>query len=234
MEKQKKQPVLLNLILITLFIVLITYLTVKYTGRVTELIKEPDKFRNLLNSYGSISILVFIFFQIIQVVIAAIPGEFVQIAGGYVYGTVLGTVYSTIGILLGSIIVFCISRFLGFAVVKRFIPEKSIEKFNFLINSPKSEIAMFLLFLIPGIPKDIVVYIAGLTPIKPVRFFIVFTIARFPALMGSSYIGANLQERNYLPVIIVSAIACILFAAGVLAKDKVISKLNHLLYKNVP
>lgn len=231
MDKQKKPTVLINIILISLFIVIITFVSVKYTGRVTELIRKPESFKDVLNSYGSISILVFISFQILQVVIAAIPGEFVQIAGGYVYGTVLGTLYSTVGILIGSIIVFCISRYLGFAVVKRFVPEKKLEKFNFLINNPKSEIAMFVLFLIPGIPKDIIVYIAGLTPIKPNRFFIVFTAARLPAMIGSSYIGANLQERNYLPVIIVSALACILFIAGVILKDKLIIKLNRFLYK---
>ena len=97
-----------------------------------------------------------------------------------------------------------------------------------MMNSDKTEITMFLLFLIPGIPKDILTYLAGLTPIKPLRFFIIITVARFPALMASSYIGYNTQKGNYLVVIILSAAALVLFTAGVLLKDRIISKMQSL------
>jgi uncharacterized membrane protein YdjX (TVP38/TMEM64 family) len=230
MKKPTKGIIWLNLLLLTLFFVVMTYLTIKFAPQVTHLIKKPDRFRDLLASYGPISILVFIFFQIMQVVIAAIPGELVQLAGGYVYGTVFGTIYSTIGILLGSVIAFYISRILGFTLVKNFVSQKDLEKFTFLINSPKSEITMFLLFLIPGIPKDTLVYIAGFTPIKPRLFFVICTIARFPGILASSFIGANIQERDYLPVIVVSAIACVVFIIGLLKKEAIISKLSHLLH----
>lgn len=227
---KKKLFLWLNIFLLSLFILLITYLTVKYAPGVTKLISKPDKFRALLTSYEPISVLVFIFFQILQVVIAAIPGELVQLAGGYVYGTFLGTIYSTLGILLGSIIAFYISRILGLTLVKNLVPQKEFEKFNFLINNPKAEITMFILFLIPGIPKDILVYVAGFTPIKPLKFFVIFIIARFPSLLASSYIGSNIQERDYLPVIIVSIIAFALSIIGILKKDIVIHKLHHFLH----
>jgi len=89
---------------------------------------------------------------------------------------------------------------------------------------------VFLLFLIPGIPKDTLVYVSGLTPIKPLTFLPICLIARLPALWGSAYIGANLQEKDYLPVWIVSGIALVLFVLGVIFKDKIISfvtKLRH-------
>jgi uncharacterized membrane protein YdjX (TVP38/TMEM64 family) len=229
MEK-KKLILWLNLFLLSLFILLITFLTVKYAPGITKLISKPDRFRLLLTSYGPISVLVFIFFQILQVVIAAIPGELVQLAGGYVYGTLLGTIYSTVGILLGSIIAFYISRLLGLPLVKILVPQREFEKFNFLINNPKSEITMFILFLIPGIPKDILVYMAGFTPIKPLKFFVIFAIARFPSLLATSYIGSNIQERDYLPVIIVSVIACVLSVIGILKRDFVIHQLHHFLH----
>ncbi len=90
---------------------------------------------------------------------------------------------------------------------------------------------MFILFLIPGLPKDILTYIAGLTPIKPLRFFAIITVARFPALLVSSIMGSNLQEQNYTTVIIISVAALALFVAGVLLKDKIINRMQQLTHK---
>jgi len=227
-RKRNKVPVI-NIVALILFIAAVVFFTIRYAPVITRLVSEPEKFRDLLISYGGTSILVFVLFQVMQVVVVAIPGELVQLAGGYVYGTVLGTLYSLTGILLGSIIVFYISRLLGFSIVKRFISREKLDKFSFLMNSQKSEIAMFILFVIPGLPKDILTYIAGLTPIKPLRFFVIITIGRFPALLGSSYIGAHIQEKQYAPVIIVSIIACVLFIVGVLAKEKIINKVSSFL-----
>jgi len=89
---------------------------------------------------------------------------------------------------------------------------------------------VFLLFLIPGIPKDTLVYVAGLTPIKPLTFLPICLIARLPALWGSAYIGANLQEKDYLPVWIVSGVALVLFVLGVIFKDKIIGLVTRLRY----
>ncbi len=230
MKIPKKVVIGLNVSLLILFIVVMTYLSVKFAPHITHLLKRPDRFRDLLTSYGPISIPAFIFFQIMQVVIMVIPGELVQVAGGYVYGTFFGTVYSIIGILLGSIIAFYISRILGFSLVKDFLPQKDLDRFSFLMNNPKSEMMMFILFLIPGIPKDTLVYIAGIAPIKPKLFFIISMIARFPGILASSYIGANIREKEYLPVIIVSIIACIFFLIGLLKKEIIVSKLSHLLH----
>jgi uncharacterized membrane protein YdjX (TVP38/TMEM64 family) len=229
MKKQKAQ-LGFHLLLLIVFVALAVFFTVKYGPGIIKIIRKPDHFRDFLASYKSISILVFMFFQVLQVVISPIPGEFVQIAGGYVYGTFLGTVYSTTGILIGAIIAFYIARLVGFRLVKDLVSEQSIEKLNFLVNNPKSEITMFILFLIPGIPKDILVYLAGLTPIKPLNFFIIFIIARFPIILASSFVGSNIQERDYLPVAIVAGITGALFVLGLIYKDKVI----HILHKFLP
>jgi uncharacterized membrane protein YdjX (TVP38/TMEM64 family) len=88
---------------------------------------------------------------------------------------------------------------------------------------------MFVLFLIPGIPKDILTYIAGLTPVKPVKFLMIAVVARLPALFVSCYIGANLQERNYAVVIAASIAAILLFIAGVFLKDRVIDGVQRII-----
>mgnify|MGYP005844169573 CR=1 FL=1 len=219
---------LFNVFLALIFLAAMVFVTVRYGPSLTGLMSSPDNFRELLNSYGYRSVLVFILLQILQVVVAAIPGEVVQLAGGYIYGTFAGTVYLVAGVIIGSVIVFYASRLIGYPLVKVFVKEESLKRLEFLVNSSKSEAAMFVLFLIPGLPKDILTYIAGLTPVAPLRFIIIATVGRFPALLASAYIGANLQERNYTIVIILSAAAVVLFLAGVFLRDRIIDKVQSL------
>jgi uncharacterized membrane protein YdjX (TVP38/TMEM64 family) len=168
----------------------------------------------------------------VQIIVAVIPGEIVQVAGGYAFGTPLGALYAMVGTVIGTVVVFAAIRLLGFSLLKALISPGQLERFRFLVGSPKSEIAIFVLFLIPGIPKDTLVYLSGLTPIKMLRFVVISAIARFPGVLGSAYIGANLQEKDYLPVWIMSGIALVLFAAGVLMRDKIIDRLQRLRHAN--
>jgi len=107
------------------------------------------------------------------------------------------------------------------------MPEEKLKSFYFLINSPQSEIIKFLLFLIPGLPKDILTYIAGLAPIKPLRFFIMVTIARTPGIFFSSYIGSNIQKKNYGIAIIVGIIATALFLLGLFYRTQILNYLSN-------
>lgn len=227
-EPAKKRFPILQVAVIVLVLGVLVFASIKYAPALTRLMSKPEKFKELLESYGTASALIFILLQALQIVIAVIPGEVVQIAGGYAFGTFLGTVYSVTGTVLGTLVVFFATRLLGYSLVKMFVPQKKLEQFDFLMNNPKSEIAIFILFLIPGIPKDALTYIAGLTPIKPLRFVLIATIARFPGLWGSAYIGANLQEKDYLAVWILSGASLILFVIGLLNKDKIINKLHRL------
>jgi uncharacterized membrane protein YdjX (TVP38/TMEM64 family) len=227
-EKQERSHLIAHLIMLAFFLGLIIFVSVKFTPEITRLISRPEKFKEYLASYGPVSALIYILIQMAHIIIVVIPGEIVQMAGGYAFGTVLGTLYSVIGTILGTIIVFVSTRLLGYSLVKTFVSPKRLKEFDFLINSPKSEIAMFVLFLIPGIPKDVLVYVSGLTPVKPLRFLLICITARFPGLLGCVYIGANLQEKDYLPVYILSGIALILFVVGILTKDKIIDALHRL------
>lgn len=214
------------ILLAAAFLGAMTAATILLAPAVTQLTRHPDRFQAYIDSFGHWSILVFIAFQILQVVVAAIPGEFVQIAGGYVFGTFMGTLYSVVGIMIGAAAAFFFARLLGVKVVNVLVSEKSLEKFRFLLNNRKAEIVTFLLFLIPGLPKDILVYVAGLSPIKPLRFFGIYLIARMPGLVGSSFIGSSIQQKDYLVAVIVFVVSCLLFLAGLLTKDFIMEKMK--------
>jgi len=210
-----------KLVALVVSVALLVYLGIQYTVPITQLVRDPAKFGDYLHSFGSLGVAAFVLIQAVQVIIAPIPGEFTQVAGGFIYGTLWGTVYSMVGILLGSLVVFALGRWLGFPLLKVIIPDKALEKFNFLINHPKAELAILLLFLIPGSPKDMLTYMAGLTPVKPLHFFIAAMVARFPWILLSSFAGAHIEKKEYGAVIVASVVALGLFVAGVLLQDRV-------------
>lgn len=227
MDKGKVTQLIIKISALSILMILGIFLAIKYGPDFIALASKPDDLKNLLSSYGGLGILIFIIIQIIQVIIAFLPGELTQLAGGYIYGTVLGALYSMAGITLGSIIVFFTSRFLGDSLLNLFMSKEHFEKLSFLINSPKSEMIMFILFVIPGMPKDSLSYLAGITPVKPMNFLVISSLARFPALFVSSYVGANLQQGNLTMVIIIVLISCALLAVGFFMKDKIFAHLRR-------
>lgn len=229
-KRAKRLKLIIDIALSAVFVGVIICLTVVFGRKFTKMAAEPEKLHDMLNTFGWKGILIFIALQILQVVVAALPGQFIQIAGGYIYGPWLGTLYSLVGISIGSVIVFCVAKFLGYRLVKLVASKEQLDKLSFMVNNEKSEIGVFILYLIPGLPKDVFTYIAGITPIKAASFFIVMMLGRLPALFGSAYIGSSMQEGNYSAAIIVGAAAVILFAAGLLLKDKIIAKLRELVY----
>jgi uncharacterized membrane protein YdjX (TVP38/TMEM64 family) len=224
-ENKAKPDLVAHIIMLVVFLSLVSYISFKFGPAITRLVSHPKRFKEVIDAYGSASTLLYILIQTVHVIIIVIPGEIVQIAGGYAFGTFFGTLYSVIGIFAGTLIVFFATRLVGYSLVRTFVSPEKLKKFDFLINSSKSEIALFILFLIPGFPKDTLIYISGLTPVKPWRFLLICTIARFPGLWGSAYIGANLQKKDYLPVWIISGLALVLFVVGILVKNKIIGRL---------
>jgi len=221
-EKHKKIGLLIRILLLILFLSALVFLTVRYGPAVTRLFAQPQRIRDYLLSFGLAAPLMLIFFQIVQIVIAFIPGEVVQVAGGYVFGTALGTLYAVIGSALGTLLAFFAARLLGFELVKVVVPQRTLDRFDFLVNSNQSELVIFILFLVPGLPKDTLTYLAGLTPIKPFRFLFISLLARFPGLLGTAYVGAHLAKKSYWPVAIVAALSLLLFVLGLFYGDKVL------------
>ena len=227
-KKGSKRKWIIQIMLLLLGVLTLTGLTVTVAPEVTGILRRPDQFKNVIDSYGQMSVLVFIAFQVIQVVVSVIPGDVVQIAGGYIYGTFWGTVYSAAGILIGTLAAFYGARLLGSGAIRFFVSEKNMQRRHQMMDAPRSETVLFLFFLIPGLPKDILVYAAGLSPIRSARFFFLFTVARLPGLVGSSVIGANLQQENYSFVIILFSICCLLFGGGFICRKRILAFIKSI------
>lgn len=221
MRKLTPQGIIYGISII-LFLVLLVFIAIDQGPHITHMAQNPVKFKAFLESYGIFSILVFIGIQTLQVLVAAIPGELLQLAGGYAFGTWVGAFYSLIGISLGSTVAFFIARVLGYPFLKMFVPHRTFARYKFLFSRRRGVIIIIILFIIPGFPKDILSYLAGITPLRAPHFIISSTAARFPGILVSSYIGANLQQRNITEVVIASSIAVVVFVLALIYRRQLV------------
>jgi len=171
------------------------------------LITDREWIRATVESYGWAAPLVFIGVQIAQVVAAPIPGEATGFIGGYLFGTLRGFLYSSISLGIGSLINFGIGRFLGERFVRRLIPEEKFKRIDRLVNR-QGVIAVFLMYIIPGFPKDYLSLALGLTTL-PIKVFAALAfVGRMPGTLVLSLQGASLYDQNYFLLAVVAA-ACL-------------------------
>lgn len=227
MDIKERKTLTRYIVLAILFIGVIVFVSVKYAPFIIHTISNTERFRDYILSFGIKGIFIFMGFQIAHIAIPVIPGELVQMAGGYVYGVIPGSILLIIGTAIGTTAIFFISRAIGYPIVNIFVSKKKLEKFSFLTNSSKVELAMFILFLIPGIPKDTLVYIAGITPIKPARFIIISLAARTPGIIGSAFIGASILDKDYKSAIIIAIFLLIILTAGIVLRKQLLNVLKH-------
>jgi uncharacterized membrane protein YdjX (TVP38/TMEM64 family) len=166
-----------------------------------------------IKSYGSFSPFIFIALQIFQVLFAPIPGEVTGFIGGFLYGNFFGVLYSTIGLGIGSWLAFIFARWAGQPLVERIVSYKTLQRYDYLMAHQGSWIA-FLLFLIPGFPKDYMCYILGLGHMNLKTFLIISTTGRFLGTVLLTMQGHLVREKNYwvLGVVIVLSLLAVLIA----------------------
>jgi uncharacterized membrane protein YdjX (TVP38/TMEM64 family) len=217
-----KYTIALILVFAVLFVIVIWF-RIPLWGKIThyyQLFTDREQIRNLIASFGAGAPFVFILIQILQVLFAPVPGEATGFIGGYLFGALPGFIYSTIGLTAGSWANFMIGRFLGKRYVRKRIPVHKFEKTDKLIKR-QGVIVLFILFVIPGFPKDYLCLAIGLSTL-PIKLFVLLSgIGRMPGTLALSLQGTLLYEQNYLPLAIVIA-ACILLAGlGYYYREKI-------------
>ena len=162
-EKEKK---LIGWAAIVIFVVF-TAAVCWFVGRpMGKFVSEPEKFRLWVESHGLWSQAAYVGMVFLQVLVAVIPGEPLEISGGYAFGAVQGTVLCMLGAFLGSVAVFAFVRRFGRELVEVFFPKEKIESLRFLQSSPKRDLLFWIVFVVPGTPKDLLCYFAGLTDLS--------------------------------------------------------------------
>ena len=162
-----------------------------------RLFSDREQIRLLISSFGTSAPPVFMLIQILQVIFAPVPGEATGFIGGYLFGTLPGFIYSTIGLTVGSWLNFMIGRLVGERYVRKRIPAHQFQKIDGLVKR-QGVIVLFILFLFPGFPKDYLCLALGVSTL-PIKIFILLAgIGRMPGTFALSLQGAFLYEQNYV------------------------------------
>ncbi len=215
------------LVVIVMTLVLIISCVAAYCSKdvLADIVAEPQKFRDWLDKRGIWGMLAYIVMLIVQVIFAIIPGEPLEIAGGYAFGPVWGTLLCVVGTTLGSIIVYLLVKRFGMKIVTLFFSKEKIESLKFLKSSPKRNILFMIIFIIPGTPKDLLCYFIGLTDINFMTMLLICSLGRLPSVITSTVGGDALGTQNYMWAVVVFAVTALISVGGIVIY-------NHICKRN--
>lgn len=189
-----------------------------------RLAREPEVFRKWVAGFGIWGRLLYVTAVAAQVVLALIPGEPLELAGGYAFGALEGTVLALTGIELGSAAVFLVVRRFGAGVAEVFFSREQLSAMAFLRDPKRSRALSFLLMTIPGTPKDFLSYFAGLTALRFREWMAIVGIARIPSVIGSTCSGGAAGSGKYGLAVLVMILTAVFSGAGLLYYRSVCKK----------
>ena len=219
MKKTSIKDVIKFLILIAFLITMITC-SIVFANKL-KIFSNFSLIRDYIKKYKNLSFLIFILLQIIQVVIFVLPGDAMNMIGGFIFGIYAGAGLSIIGVFIGTIIAFFISRWLGYGFVSKFIKPQKLEKFNHLLNSNAGALSLFVICNLPFVPKDILMYCAGLTPVKPSRILTIYCLSRIPGIIIWTSVGAQVYNQSILGLVVTFLILAIFLVIILLIKKRI-------------
>ena len=220
-QRRRKAVALLSLILVLILCLGLTWVLYRKLKAVGG---TPEDFKSFIDTFGVSGWLVALGIQVLQVIVALIPGEVVEIGMGYAFGAVQGTVLCMVGVAIASTMVFLLTKRFGVRLLELFFPREKIDGLRFINSEQKLDRMVFILFFIPGTPKDLLTYFVGLTRMRLSQFLAISLIARIPSVL-SSVIGGNLiSSRNYVAAAILFAITGAVSLLGMFVYDALLHK----------
>jgi uncharacterized membrane protein YdjX (TVP38/TMEM64 family) len=186
---------------------------------------DPAWLRNQVASYGPLAPVVFVLAQATQVVVAPVPGQVLAFVGGYLFGPVWGTLLSLVGATFGSAVAFSLARRYGRPYVERVVTEDALDTFDGLAASD-GRFALFLAFLVPGLPDDAICFVAGISRVPIWQLVVISAVGRVPGYAAVSYAGARFATAHYVETALVLVVVAALAALVYWRKDELFAVLG--------
>ncbi len=175
---------------------------------------------------GPAGVFVLLGMQLLQIIVAFIPGEVVQIAAGLMYGPFFGSLLILAGCALSSTIVYQLVHLLGAPFVQGMVSTEHLDKFKRFEKSGKLDIIVFILFLIPGMPKDVFTYIVPLTDMKLGRFIALTTIGRIPGVVASTYAASGFASGDIVGPLVVVGVVAVIAVVAIVFRERIMDALG--------
>lgn len=193
--------------------------------------KSLDDVAAFLRQYKQFSVPVYLIAEVLQILISVLPGQLFQMAAGYLFGFVPGVILTLIGAIIGTVITFCLARVLGSDAVRMMLGEERSRSYTELLNSKKAYLITFIIYLIPGLPKDAMCYVAGVSNIKLLPFLVISVTGRMPAMAGSVAFGALYMKHNYTGMAILAVAVGIICIICFLKRKQLMSFVDKMYKK---
>lgn len=217
-EKLKQYRLLVTISSVLAVILLLVLLAYLIGPPLLKAVRNKESFRQWIDAQGPWKYLIMIGIMTAQIIVALIPGAPVEMAAGYAFGLWGGIGLCLLGTVLGNAIVITLTRLFGMKMVRLFMDDAKIEELTGRLTREqrRMDLMVFILFLIPGTPKDLMTYVAGLLPIPLPRYLILTSIARIPSMIGNALGGSMLGRRNYKAALITMGVVVLISAAAFL------------------
>ena len=193
-----------------------------------EFFESRDSLNAFLDAHQSQSWWILLGIQVVQIVISAIPGQVAQFAGGYALGLWAGYLVTILGCVIGTTIAYYLAKMLGRDAVELFFSEEKTAEFLEKLNSKKAYAIIFILYLIPMVPKDMIVYVAGLSKFRLAPLMVLSLVGRTPAMLAGILMGDLLRSENYLSLIILLIVTGVLLLLCILYRKQLTDKADWL------
>lgn len=223
-ENYQKRRKVFNIVSVVIFLLVSGLLALLFYKVFAPHMQSTESLQVFLESFGWTGRLILFGLQCLQVIVALIPGEVVELGAGYAYGAIEGTMICLAGVALSSSIIFLLVKKIGTPMVEMFITREKINELRFINSEKKLKRLVFLLFFIPGTPKDILTYFVGLTDMNLATFLSITLIARIPSVVSSAICGQFLGKEDYVTAAIVYAITGAVSVIGYLVYSKIIER----------
>ncbi|MFP4536550.1 MAG: TVP38/TMEM64 family protein [Spirochaetaceae bacterium] len=211
-----------------LFLLVVILSVLLFREQLWAPLAERERLQEWIEGAGIWAPGLFVAVQVVQVVIFVIPGEVAQAAAGYLFGVWFGMLYSLLGIAIGSGFNYIVGSRLGEPFLRRVLGPGRQEEFLSVARSPRGRLGFFLFFLIPGIPKDVLCYVAGTARMGVFTFLLISMAGRLPGIVGSAVIGDAAAEERWRLALGILVLAAVLFVVGLLYRQRLESVIESI------
>lgn len=211
------------------FIIIVAIIVIAAWPYISDVFSEGgvDRLVERVQNAGAAGVLILLGMQFLQIVVAFIPGEVVQLAAGLMYGPLWGSIIVLVGCVISSSIIYKLVHSLGAPFVQGMVSTEHLNKFKAFEESGKLDIIVFILFLIPGMPKDVFTYIVPLTNMPYKKFITLTTIGRIPGVVGSTYAAAGLASGDVVGPIVVLVVLAVIAVVAIVFREKIIAAFHR-------
>lgn len=223
MNKQEKIYKLLKILSIVGGAFFLVILGIALFVFFTSIASNPEEFKIWLNQFGIFGRLALVIMMFLQVLVAFLPGEIIEVGAGVAYGTWEGMFLCLLGSALATGCILKLVKKYGYRMVEHFMPKEKIESLSFLKSEEKLYPLVFMIFFIPGTPKDFITYFAGLiSKISTMKFVVLTTFARIPSVITSTIAGEKLMSQDFMSAFIIYGITLLISIMGIVIYRKII------------